>query len=89
MKKIIPVLSIAALLFTACSGGTNHENSSTSLSTDSSGTIMSSVKYTCTMHPEIISDTPGHCPKCGMELVPMEPGMMHDSTHMHSDSMMK
>ena len=25
--------------------------------------------YTCSMHPEIISDKPGFCPKCGMELV--------------------
>ena len=29
-------------------------------------------KYTCTMHPEIIIDHPGHCPKCGMKLVPVE-----------------
>src|SRR5438477_10773998 len=27
-------------------------------------------KYTCVMHPEVISDKPGKCPKCGMELVP-------------------
>ncbi|OSZ77148.1 hypothetical protein CAP36_12090 [Chitinophagaceae bacterium IBVUCB2] len=25
--------------------------------------------YTCSMHPEIISDKPGKCPKCGMELI--------------------
>ena len=25
--------------------------------------------YTCPMHPEIVSDTPGRCPKCGMALV--------------------
>lgn len=29
-------------------------------------------KYTCPMHPEIISDIPGDCPKCGMELVALE-----------------
>lgn len=28
-----------------------------------------SVVYTCTMHPEITSDKPGNCSKCGMELV--------------------
>ena len=27
------------------------------------------VKYTCPMHPEVTSDKPGECPKCGMELV--------------------
>jgi len=25
--------------------------------------------YTCPMHPEVISDKPGKCPKCGMKLV--------------------
>lgn len=25
--------------------------------------------YTCPMHPEVISDKPGNCPKCGMKLV--------------------
>jgi hypothetical protein len=28
------------------------------------------VAYTCPMHPEIVSDAPGKCPKCGMSLVP-------------------
>jgi hypothetical protein len=26
--------------------------------------------YTCEMHPEIQSDKPGNCPKCGMKLTP-------------------
>src|SRR5437773_1753805 len=29
-------------------------------------------KYTCPMHPEVITDHPGNCPKCGMTLVPKE-----------------
>lgn len=28
--------------------------------------------YTCPMHPEIKQDKPGSCPKCGMNLVPVE-----------------
>jgi rubrerythrin len=28
------------------------------------------VVYTCPMHPEVTSDKPGKCPKCGMNLVP-------------------
>ena len=29
-------------------------------------------KYTCTMHPEVVKDKPGKCPKCGMTLVAMK-----------------
>src|SRR5438309_9121755 len=29
-------------------------------------------KYTCPMQPEVITDHPGDCPKCGMTLVPKE-----------------
>lgn len=27
------------------------------------------VKYTCSMHPDVVQDKPGNCPKCGMALV--------------------
>jgi hypothetical protein len=26
-------------------------------------------KYTCSMHPEVVQDQPGKCPKCGMDLI--------------------
>ena len=29
-------------------------------------------KYTCTMHPEVVMNKPGKCPKCNMDLVPMK-----------------
>jgi RND family efflux transporter MFP subunit len=28
--------------------------------------------YTCPMHPDVISDKPGKCPECGMNLVPVK-----------------
>ena len=31
----------------------------------------SGAKYTCPMHPEVQSDRPGPCPKCGMALEPI------------------
>jgi hypothetical protein len=27
------------------------------------------VFYTCPMHPDVVADKPGKCPKCGMDLV--------------------
>ncbi len=34
---------------------------------------ITSVEYTCPMHPQIIKDGPGSCPICGMDLVIKEP----------------
>ena len=33
----------------------------------------SGVRYVCPMHPEVTSDRPGACPKCGMALEPATP----------------
>jgi len=38
---------------------------------------MNKTIYTCPMDPDIISDKPGSCPKCGMELVAMEMNESH------------
>lgn len=35
-------------------------------------------KYTCPMHPEVISDLPGDCPVCGMALEPVGPAPEDD-----------
>jgi hypothetical protein len=31
--------------------------------------VKTPAQYTCTMHPEVLSNKPGKCPKCGMTLV--------------------
>ena len=43
------------------------------------------VTYTCPMHPEIVSPTPGNCPKCGMTLVPRGTATEHASDMMVED----
>lgn len=35
-------------------------------------------QWTCPMHPEIVRNAPGECPKCGMALEPMVPGAEDD-----------
>ena len=35
-------------------------------------------RYTCPMHPEIVQDGPGICPKCGMALEPLMPSLEED-----------
>ena len=41
------------------------------------------VVYTCPMHPDVKSDSPGRCPKCGMQLVAVDVGQ-HVAGHEHS-----
>ena len=52
------VLGLVALNVTGCK-----------TSEPAAATSSSAVKYTCPMHPEVVQDTPGNCPKCGMALV--------------------
>lgn len=53
------------------------------------------IQYTCTMHPEVIQDKPGNCPKCGMTLVEKKEkvkdgqssqSQSHDHNKMNKDS---
>ena len=43
------------------------------------------IKYTCPMHPEVTSDKPGKCPKCGMMMKPTETTAGVYSCPMHPD----
>ena len=39
------------------------------------------VTYRCPMHPEVTSDQPGRCPKCGMKLLSADPGSQPEADH--------
>ena len=46
------------------------------------------IEYVCPMHPEVVQNEPGSCPKCGMDLVAREagePAPEHDHGHDHRE----
>jgi Heavy metal binding domain len=71
MNKLNKVLFVAALasalvfLAAGCTG--SSRNDTATQSGDSSAQKV--IQYTCPMHPEVVQDKPGACPKCGMTLV--------------------
>jgi hypothetical protein len=74
-QHIISFAILAAGLLTACNdsnGSGSKKGTDTVLIKADSSNFTSQVKYTCTMHPEVISDTAGQCPKCGMDMVPIK-----------------
>lgn len=40
-------------------------------------------QFTCPMHPEVVKDAPGKCPKCGMDLIPISNSKGEHSGHQH------
>ena len=64
MKKlsVILVFAVLASIAFSCKSSSNETSSKTT-------STQQKVTYTCSMHPDIISDKPGACPKCGMELI--------------------
>ena len=61
-KLIIAAFAVAAIAVLAI-GATGCKKET---STQDGG---QAVKYTCGMHPEVVQDKPGKCPKCSMALV--------------------
>ena len=52
-------------LFTACEGGPTKQKTAAPTATQPE---VAGVTYTCPMHPEVVSQEPGKCPQCGMNL---------------------
>jgi protein involved in sex pheromone biosynthesis len=89
MKKTIMILAVAPILIiNACNNPTSNSEKTESTATtttpakdtasfqamDTTKLAKGAMYYQCSMHPEVITDKPGDCPKCGMKLV-----MMHKS----------
>lgn len=66
MKKIFRnkylLLLLPLLFLLACNSVENHPPAE------------ESTRYTCPMHPQIVTEEPGQCPICGMDLVPLQSG---------------
>ncbi|QNF31268.1 hypothetical protein HUW51_00500 (plasmid) [Adhaeribacter swui] len=66
MKTLVLNLSLLGLtLFTACNSGETKQSTTEQTETKQE---VAGVTYTCSMHPEVTSNEPGKCPKCGMNL---------------------
>src|SRR5437016_937393 len=70
MRNKILILSIVA---TICAASAVFAQMIQSSSVSVPPTSSRAQKYSCPMHPEVVTDYPGKCPKCGMTLVPLKP----------------
>ncbi len=70
MKKLIPFLMLGILLATgsALLSSCSSDEKDKTEKTASEETQL----WTCGMHPEVIMEEPGQCPKCGMNLTPVK-----------------
>jgi Heavy metal binding domain len=77
----------AAVLIAGLTIVSFHTNSLYGQTTQNKMAMKDTMKYTCPHHPDVVSDKPGKCPKCGMEMVAMK-GNMSKSSGMKKDKMM-
>lgn len=78
-KNTARMLTLLALIFIAAScEKTGHQH-----------TEEEKITYTCPMHPQVVQNTPGKCPVCGMDLVKAEERDSASGDLMLSDTQMK
>lgn len=83
MNKLIRILAAATLIVSAstaqlwagdmcCGGDTPNVAGISGTPAVVLKPVEQSQKYVCPMHPDVIYDKPGKCPKCGMRLLPVK-----------------
>ena len=75
MKKLFFISIVAIpLMLSACKGSNTNNDSGSgagvaqSFNLDTTRLKPGTFFYECEMHPEVLSDKMGSCPKCGMDL---------------------
>jgi outer membrane lipoprotein SlyB len=68
IAALVAVAGIAGLALAGCTGSSQKDTTTQSTNQPAQKNA-SAVRYTCSMHPEVLQDKPGDCPKCGMKLV--------------------
>lgn len=75
MKRSLPLLIVPVIvvpvLWKVWGAPVPHQEKPAAIESGAAHAEEAAAKYTCAMHPQIISDTPGQCPICGMDLVPV------------------
>jgi len=89
MKRTIIVFAVAlAVLFAVGSMSYSQEQNTQKNETSGSTSKEQKTICYCPMHPEVVSNNPGRCPECGMNLEKKKAKNEHEETYacpMHSD----
>jgi hypothetical protein len=65
---LVAMVGVTAVAATGCKGS-SESNAGAENSGQAEPKSEKTVQYTCSMHPEVVQNKPGDCPKCGMKLV--------------------